>query len=255
MTHLDLESAHSIFIAGANSGIGFALTKAFVKLNPDSKLFCSYRKRGNAMDLFDLAQLYPGRVTLVCIEGLDEDSYLKAKELVEKQVDRLDVVVNCIGFLHSKDRKPEKSLRDIGVDQMLMSFKVNTMPVVLLAKTFFSLLKNKDPALFVSLSARVGSIGDNRSGGWYSYRASKSAHNMLLKNIALELQRFNCNTLALSIHPGTTETQLSMPYISNTPYKVHTPEQTAENILKAVGSKNLADQGGFFDWQGLAVDW
>ncbi len=125
----------------------------------------------------------------------------------------------------------------------------------MLAKYLFPFLKNSSPAVFASLSARVGSIRDNRSGGWYSYRASKSAHNMMLKNIALEFDRFRCNTLALALHPGTTKTKLSKPFLRNSRYTLHSPEQAASNLLDVILGKSLDCNGSFFDWEGKQIDW
>jgi NAD(P)-dependent dehydrogenase (short-subunit alcohol dehydrogenase family) len=125
----------------------------------------------------------------------------------------------------------------------------------LLAKHFFELLKHKKPSVFAAISAKVGSIQDNQMGGWYGYRASKAALNMFLKNIALEFERRNAKTLVLALHPGTTVTELSKPFIAKTKYTLHTPEQTADNLLAVINEQDISSNKRFLSWDQTELPW
>ena len=109
--------------------------------------------------------------------------------------------------------------------------------------------------MLVTISAKVGSISDNKLGGWYGYRASKSALNMFIKNISIEYKNRKAPCIALAIHPGTTDTELSKPFIARSKLTIHTPEQTAENILNVIDSKRLEDSGKFLSWDGTEIAW
>jgi NAD(P)-dependent dehydrogenase (short-subunit alcohol dehydrogenase family) len=138
----------------------------------------------------------------------------------------------------------------------MRSFAINAMVLPLLVQEFSGLLRHSDPALFASLSARVGSIEDNHLGGWYSYRASKAAHNMLLRTIANEWRLTHRNAVVVALHPGTVQSRLSKPFISPG-YKnaVHTPAECAENLVRVLGALTADASGGFFDWEGKAIAW
>jgi NAD(P)-dependent dehydrogenase (short-subunit alcohol dehydrogenase family) len=110
-------------------------------------------------------------------------------------------------------------------------------------------------SVFATISAKVGSISDNRLGGWYAYRASKAALNMFIKNIAIEFARNKKKIILLSLHPGTTKTELSEPFTKNTKYQLHTPIETAKNLLSVIENKTLDDSGKFFSWDGEELPW
>jgi len=254
--HIDFEKIDYGLVAGASGGIGAAIVQQILSRNKHAEVFATYRDQAKAKDLFDRKKMVFGdRLHLIKLEADKEKDYEDAAELIAERTARIDAVINCIGFLHGDSGKPEKRLADIELDHVRDSFAANSIPVVMLAKHLLAFFKNSSPAIFASLSARVGSIGDNRSGGWYSYRASKCAHNMFLKNIALEFERYRCNTLTLALHPGTTKTNLSLPYIAKTRYLLHSPEQTASNLLAVMSAKTIDSNGGFFDWEGAPVDW
>ncbi|WP_312845184.1 hypothetical protein [Vreelandella populi] len=110
--------------------------------------------------------------------------------------------------------------------------------------------------MIASLSARVGSIADNNLGGWYSYRASKAAHNMLLKTAAIELKRLNPTSIVLCLHPGTTDTPLSKPFQARVPSeKLFTPDFTAGQLLAVINKRTPEDSGSFWDWAGKRIEW
>ena len=109
--------------------------------------------------------------------------------------------------------------------------------------------------IFASISAKVGSIGDNQLGGWYGYRASKSALNMFIKTLAIEFDNRKIPAVVLAIHPGTTATELSRPYVSATKMTVHSVEKTADHILSILDQRNKQDSGKFLNWDGSELPW
>jgi len=133
---------------------------------------------------------------------------------------------------------------------------VNSIGAVLLAKHLMPLLRHKEGSIFASISAKVGSIGDNRLGGWYGYRASKAALNMFLKTISIEYSRRCPKTIVVALHPGTTDTRLSQPFQKNVPPgKLFPVEKTVNLLLDVLASLKLADSGEFFSWDGSRLPW
>ncbi|GAM62995.1 C-factor [Vibrio ishigakensis] len=166
-----------------------------------------------------------------------------------------------MGILHCKHHGPEKSIRQLDSDFFMDNIKRNTLPTLLLAKYFQDKLmpNSTNPqtyAKLVSLSARVGSIGDNRLGGWYSYRASKTALNMAIKTLHLEWQRMNRDIAVMALHPGTTDTELSRPFQRNLPDgQLMSAEQGAEHLFTQIANLTLEDSGSFMDFKGQPIPW
>ena len=185
-----------------------------------------------------------------------ERSIAEAVTTIQAQVTHLDLVINCVGILHQGDLQPEKSLRQIDADQLLQYFQINSIPAVLLAKHLQPLFKNSDRSVFANVSAKIGSIEDNRLGGWYGYRASKAALNMFLKTIAIEYRRKTPLTTVVALHPGTTATQLSAPFQRNVPPdKLFSVERTVNQLLTIIDGLAEADNGSFFSWDGSRLPW
>ncbi|CAH0535519.1 hypothetical protein VST7929_03090 [Vibrio stylophorae] len=168
----------------------------------------------------------------------------------------LDGIINCAGFLHDEQQSPEKSLSQFQPEFFEQNIAANTLPTLLLAKHFASSLSHPSPSFFVSLSARIGSLADNKIGGWISYRMSKAALNMAIKTIAIEWQRILPCCCVLAIHPGTTKSRLTRPFERNVPaHQLHSPQQTAEAIVQVIYQKKAADSGQFVDYQGCVIPW
>ncbi|MDA0221252.1 MAG: SDR family NAD(P)-dependent oxidoreductase [Proteobacteria bacterium] len=167
---------------------------------------------------------------------------------------RIRLVVNAAGFLHDGERQPEKSLRHLDPEFLERCFAVNAIGPALLMKHILPLLPRRGRAVFTCLSARVGSIGDNRLGGWYGYRASKAALNQLVHTAAIELARTHPDAVCVALHPGTVETRLSAPYLRDG-VPCLTPAQSAGHLLAAIDRLGPADSGGFFDWRGKPIPW
>ena len=182
----------------------------------------------------------------------DEESIQKSASKLKQHSVRL--VVNATGLLHSKDQKPEKSLRELNTASLTKSFAINAIGPALVLKHFIPLLPRKGRSAIAHLSARVGSIGDNRLGGWYGYRASKAALNQLVHTAAIELERTHPEAICIALHPGTVKTKLSSPYVQGRQNPTD-PYDAAKNLLNVIENLKTADSGGFFDWQGKSVEW
>ena len=167
---------------------------------------------------------------------------------------QFDQIWLTTGFLHSLDQGPEKSLRDISTDFMMQTFQVNTVGPALVMKHFLKRLKRKGDAKFLALSARVGSISDNHLGGWYSYRASKAALNMLLKTASIEMRRINPQSVIAGLHPGTVDSALSKPFQKAVRGgQLFTPDFAAEKLWQVAQGLSSEDSGQIVDWAGKKI--
>ncbi|MCP2016380.1 MAG: SDR family NAD(P)-dependent oxidoreductase [Erythrobacter sp.] len=166
-----------------------------------------------------------------------------------------DLVVVASGVLTLADGSgPERSYKQIDGAAMEEVFRLNTIGPALVAKHVLPLLPRDRRSVFATLSARVGSIGDNRLGGWHSYRASKAALNMLRKNFAIELGRTHKQAIVAGLHPGTVDSALSEPFQANLPAgQLTRPADAADNLLNVIDGLTVVDSGGVFDWKGEAV--
>lgn len=164
------------------------------------------------------------------------------------------VVVDATGFLHDETQRPEKTWRELNPAQMARSFALNAIGPALIMKHVLPLLPREGRAVFATLSARVGSIGDNRLGGWYSYRASKAALNQLVRTASIELRRRLPEAICVALHPGTVDTPLSSPF-GKTSRNLQSPDVAAKRLLAVIAGLGPNDSGGFFDYRGERVPW
>lgn len=148
---------------------------------------------------------------------------------------------------------PEKSLRALDPAAMAAEFALNATGPALVLKHALRLMPRGGRAVFAALSARVGSIGDNRLGGWYSYRASKAALNQLIRTASVEVARSHPQAILAALHPGTVATGLSARHLGTHPAVA--PAEAAANLLRVIEGLSPADTGGFFDWAGQRVPW
>ena len=162
-------------------------------------------------------------------------------------------IIIATGALEIAGHAPEKALRHLSADAMALQFAVNTIGPALVMKHAIRLLPRDDAAVLASMSARVGSIGDNRAGGWHSYRAAKAALNQIVRGAAIELGRSHKQAICVALHPGTVATPFTEKYLGRHP--AFEPAEAAANLLKVLDSLRGADTGGFFDWAGKAVAW
>jgi len=247
-------------VIGATGGIGLALVQTLATNDQVSRLFVSARNASNNANLAALIATYPERVVIIDCDILNPASLATLATAIAGQVDALHLTINATGALHDNTNQPEKSLAHVTLASLQASFAINAFAPVLLAKALLPLLRqskaNAQPTVFASLSARVGSIGDNRSGGWYSYRAAKAAQNQLLKTLSIELRRLNPQSIVLALHPGTVDTALSKPFQGNVaPAKLFSPTFAAQSLLSVIGQCSPADSGSFRAWDGSVIIW
>lgn len=238
------EQAHSIASAavfGASGGIGKALAEAVVERG--ARVWAGSRSGDGAPDgarafRFDLT---------------DEASIARTADTMRGEPPQLVIVAT--GVLTLPDGTgPERSWKALDPDAMAEAFRLNSIGPALIAKHMLPLFPRSERAVFVALSARVGSIGDNRLGGWHSYRASKAALNMLLRNLALEFRRTHPKAVVAGLHPGTVDTSLSAPFQANLPEgQLTEPRAAAENLLGVIERLTPEDSGGVFDWKGERI--
>lgn len=188
------------------------------------------------------------------LELTDEASIAAAARHVAAQPGTLRLVFDATGVLQDAIARPEKSWRELAPERLAHAFAVNAIGPALLMKHFLPLLPTREKAVFATLSAKVGSIGDNRLGGWHSYRASKAALNQLVRTAAVEMRRHNPAGLCVALHPGTVDTPLSAPF-AKAGLDVRSPEVAASEIVEALESLDAGCNGGFYDQHGKTVPW
>ncbi|MDP4991844.1 MAG: SDR family NAD(P)-dependent oxidoreductase [Marivita lacus] len=186
-------------------------------------------------------------------DGLDVTDEASVEQALGALEGPFDLIFVATGALEINGAEPEKSLRHITAEAMIDQFKLNTVGPSLVLKHAMRLLPRKGRSVFAALSARVGSIGDNNLGGWYSYRTSKAALNQMLHGAAIELGRTHKDLICVALHPGTVETSFTQKYVANHP-TVPAPE-AAQNLLSVLDGLTPEQTGKFFDWQGKEVPW
>ncbi|MDX1605532.1 MAG: SDR family oxidoreductase [Candidatus Competibacterales bacterium] len=244
-------------IQGAGRGIGLALVEALLASDRVGRVYATCRDPGRADRLRTLAGAEPDRLRLLTLDLTDEGTIAAAAETVAGETGRLHLLVNAGGVLYDDSGLwPEKKLDDVNPANLQRSFAVNACGPLLMAKHCRGLLRHGERAVFASISARVGSIGDNRLGGWYAYRGAKAAQNMFTRGIAIEFGRSLRNVICVALHPGTTDTGLSQPFQARVPEgKLFTPAFTARRLLAVIDGLEAEDSGGFFAWDGQPIPW
>ncbi|MBV4542194.1 SDR family NAD(P)-dependent oxidoreductase [Pseudomonas vlassakiae] len=251
----NLNGHANVLVAGASRGIGLALCTALLARDEVARLWAVSRNAKGNDDLATLARQHGERLVLMDCDARDERSLATLATELGHTCDHLHLVISTLGILHQEGAKAEKSLAQLDLAGLQVSFATNAFAPILLLKHLLPLLR-KEPATYAALSARVGSIGDNRLGGWYSYRASKAALNQLLHTASIELRRLNPASTVLALHPGTTDTALSRPFQGNVPAgKLFDPAFAAQCVIEQVGRLGPADSGGFWAWDGRAIEW
>ena len=173
-----------------------------------------------------------------------------------KKEGRFSVIMICIGSLHNDVVAPEKRMADLTEQKLAEYFRINSILPALCVSSFHDLLDDTTSSKLLVLSAMVGSIGDNNLGGWYGYRSSKAALNMLIKSASIEVKRTNKQACLATIHPGTTIGPLSKPFARNIAKdKYYLPQQSAQRIVAVAESLQPQQTGSFFNWDGRLIPW
>lgn len=243
----------NVLVVGASSGIGLGFARALTQSALVERVYASFRQESVALKELQAAS---DKLSLVHIDVCVEKTLEMAAEIIHGEVGRLHLILYCAGLLHCEDFGPEKHVRDLSSLQLMRSFQVNSIGAALCGRYFRSLLKHEDKSILAALSARVGSIGDNRAGGWYGYRASKAALNMLFKTLSIEFSRSHPNCTVVLLHPGTTDTNLSKPFQQNVkPDKLFSVDLAVTHLLSVLEGLTPADSGNFFAWDGSSIPW
>ena len=187
-------------------------------------------------------------------DGLDLTDQASVARTADAMADqRFDLIFNATGALVADGQQPEKTIRSIDAEVMAAQFALNATGVALLLRYFSPLLREDTRAVFASLSARVGSIGDNSLGGWISYRAAKAAQNQIIRTASIEIARKESKHIVVALHPGTVKTTLTRDYAARHP--TIKPAESAMSLLAVIDGLTPEDNGSFWDWKGERVEW
>ena len=231
-----MSDAGLALVIGAGGGIGAALVAQLQSAGNFAQVLGVSRSSTPALDL------------------CDEASIARAARDVGALGLPVQLVIDATGTLHGEGYQPEKSWQQLDPVHMAQVFAINAIGPALLMKHFLPLMPRTGRSVFATLSAKVGSIGDNRLGGWYSYRASKAALNQLVHTAAIELKRRQPHAICVALHPGTVATGLSAPF-AKTGLEVRTPGDAALRLLAVIEGLKPEDSGGFFNHDGSALPW
>jgi len=236
-------------IIGANSEIAKSIASQVIK-NTQKKLIVVTRDA----QFYQQSQFTDCEV--ISVNDYQEDSILAAVDVIKSTLlVSIEQIYICHGILHCDDFMPEKRLQSFSKETFIDVLNINTITPILWLKNILPLIK-KEQCKVVIFSARVGSLSDNQLGGWYSYRASKAALNMLLKSTAIELAVTAKGVKLISFHPGTTDTPLSKPFQKHVPKgKLFTSEFVASQLLNMVPEISFDGTLSFIDWQGKPIPW
>tara|TARA_R110002051_G_scaffold96374_3_gene166387 strand:- start:12257 stop:12970 length:714 start_codon:yes stop_codon:yes gene_type:complete len=231
-------------IIGAGGGIGAALVAQCAADPAIEKLHIVSRRPAGSR----------GKISSWSADITNETSLVDLADALKRETD-LRLILVATGILSNGDKlQPEKSLRHQSADAFDQLFRINTFGPALVAKHLLPIMPRRGRAVFAALTARVGSIGDNRLGGWHAYRASKAALNMLIRNYGIEQARLNPDFIVAGLHPGTVDTSLSRPFQKNVPdQQLFSPTESAKHLLRVIDGLTPADSGKCFDWAGKEI--
>ncbi len=245
-----MKRAHVVI--GASGAIGLALTEALATRFPDDTVYAVSRSVPATVARTD-------NINPVALDTADDEAIRGWLRGLKSEGIRFGRAICTVGVLHGEvadvSLQPEKKLEDLAADKLLAYFSVNTVIPALWLKNLVGMMRGTGSSV-TCLSARVGSIADNHLGGWYGYRASKAALNMLLKTAAVEYARRSKGTSLVSYHPGTVDSHLSEPFQANVPAgKLFTPQFTAGQLMKFLDTASPDHSPYFTDWQHKPIDW
>lgn len=236
---------NNIAVIGSSGALGSAFIQQLAEMNPDAIIHAFSRSEPKENTKSTLYHK---------LDYADEASIEAAASLVSQDFS-LTMVIVATGILHEDGLEPEKSLKELSAVKFRRLFEVNTILPALIAKHFIPKLCKDKRAIFAAISARVGSISDNHLGGWYAYRSSKAALNMIIKNAAIEIGRRNKQAVIVGLHPGTVDSVLSEPFQRNVPdNKLFSPEFSVTKLLKVLESLTAEQSGKCFAWDGSEIE-
>lgn len=232
----------SVLIIGGSSGIGGALARHYLAKAAQVSVISR--------------QPAPSQPQLIWLQDTLHSEQHSATVIAEALTHQPEIIFICNGVLHDEHAMPEKTIRQLDIDLLSVRFASNVQVPALYLQLLFSYLCKQPAIKLLALSAKVGSIGDNALGGWYSYRISKAALNMLIKNLSIEVGRLNKTAAIVSVHPGTTDTALSAPFQTNLPDgQLQSPAATAERLAKVAQGLTAEQSGNLLNWDGSVLPW
>ena len=233
----------NIIIAGSSGAIGGEFTKKYTNDLNVEKVVTLSRNVNNHNHK---------KIQSIKIDYNNEETFKNLDEI--SQLDSISKVIIATGILHTDELKPEKSIDSIDGESMKKVFQVNVFGPILLVKTLLPLIKKSKGVKIAFLTARVGSVSDNELGGWHSYRSSKTALNMMIKNLSIELKRLNKEHCVIGIHPGTVKSHLSEPFLRHVKHDVFSPKDSVEFMSKVINEITHKDSGKCFDFSGKVIE-
>ena len=232
----------NVLIAGASGGIGKEFTRLYCD-DPDvEKVIALSRKMINIDN---------PKIQSIEVDYSREETFDNLNDIL--QLESINTIIIATGILHTDQIKPEKSIASIDLLTLQKVFQVNVFGPTLLVKKLLPLIKKSKGVKIVFLSARVGSISDNSLGGWHSYRSSKSALNMMISNLSIELQRIDKAHVVIGVHPGTVQSQLSEPFLKNVKHSIFSPKESVGLLSKVISDIDQKDSGKCFDFSGKII--
>lgn len=226
-----------VVVVGATGGIGSAFVEKIKQLDTNNIVIEVVRKKTQDHQIE--------------VDMLNEESMAKCAQDIQDQYGAIDIILNTVGLLHSDGAMPERAYKEINQDFLQKTFEANTFIPFMVSKYFVPLLSKENTSLIAFMSARIGSISDNNLGGWYSYRASKAALNMLIKTLSIELTYKNKNAICIGLHPGTVKTNLSDPFSEKIKaYKVFSREESISYLIDQINRIDHTFSGKVIDWKG-----
>ncbi|WP_372986456.1 SDR family oxidoreductase [Marinobacter sp.] len=242
-----------VLIAGVSGAIGSALARQLLDTDPERTVFGLCRNPEALRERIPDSRLRLARWDAEA--GSVEEVGNSLAEMLGPDGE-LDTVIYAAGLLHDSEIFPEKRIEDLEPGAMARAFAVNCTGFGTVMRAAMPHLRHRRFKRIAAISAKVGSIGDNRFGGWYAYRCSKAALNMLVRNLSVELPRRCRPVSCVAVHPGTTESGLSEPFQQSlASLQVHKPGETAANLLRVIGTLDAGSNGRFFSWDGGELPW
>ncbi|XP_042477609.1 C-factor-like isoform X1 [Macadamia integrifolia] len=251
-------------VQGASRGIGLEFVTQLLEKKDKGHVIATCRNPNGATALLDLKRKFDERLSILQLDLTNENTIEASANSIRERYGSLNLLINASGILSVPDvLQPETTLSKVQKSSLLFAYEVNAVGPILVIKHMWPLLKvggvsgaEKDIAVVANVSARVGSIGDNRLGGWHSYRSSKAALNQLTKTVSMEFAQKKNPVICILLHPGTVDTDLSRTFQRNVPEgKLLTKEFSVQKLLGIIDNVKRNDNGKFFAWDGQEIPW
>ncbi|KAK7303625.1 hypothetical protein RJT34_14535 [Clitoria ternatea] len=251
-------------VQGASRGIGLEFVKQLLESDDKGHVIATCRNPGTSTGLIHLKDKFADRLRILPLDLTFESSIEASALSIKETYGHLNLLINASGILSIPELlHPETTLNKVQKSSLMLAYEVNAVGPILVIKHMWPLLKvgggfgtARSNAVVASLSARVGSIGDNHLGGWHSYRSSKTALNQLSKTISVEFARKKDPIVCILLHSGTVDTDLSRPFQRNVaPEKLFTKEFSVQKLLSIINNVKSQDNGKFFAWDGQEIPW